>query len=319
VTEEKVEIVKENAEMYGLNTTLGAIGLPKSTWYYWKNQKVDYEKKYAHLREPVIEILRENTGRFRYRRVLPDLKDVGYPAGERVTRRILKMWDLSLQRWAGKPKPSVPRQMLAKGSEGMNLVARMGERAPPEVFYTDFTTLWYDEGRKKAYLMPVLDDATKWVVGWADGQRPSTRLALEALSMSATTLDDAGLSLEGQIIHHDQDTVYTGYRWLHAVLIKHRGRISFSENGAKGNTTMESFNSRFKGENASLFYEAANIWELKRLVAQQMQYHNCRRRHSACLRANTHRQALGYTAPMNYIIREKILPQSAIALAAPRT
>jgi hypothetical protein len=38
------------------------------------------------------------------------------------------------------------------------------------------------------------------------------------------------------------------------VLIKHRARISFSENGAKGNTTMESFNDRFKGENKSLFH-----------------------------------------------------------------
>jgi len=90
VTEEKVEIVEENAATYGLNTTLGAIGLPKSSWYYWKNQKVDYEKKYAHLRHPVIEILRENTG-YGYRRILPDLKDLGYPVGERVTRRILKM------------------------------------------------------------------------------------------------------------------------------------------------------------------------------------------------------------------------------------
>jgi putative transposase len=122
-------------------------------------------------------------------------------------------------------------------------------------------------------------------------------------------LDDAGLSLERRIIHHDQDTVYTGYRWLRAVLIKHRARISFSENGAKGNTTMESFNSRFKGKNANLFYEAANIWELERLVAQQITYHNCRRRHST----------LGYTAPMRYIIQEEILPQSAIGLAALRT
>jgi putative transposase len=308
VTEEKVEIVKENAATYGLNATLAAIGLPKSTWYYWKNQKVDYEKKYAHLRQPVIEILRETTG-YGYRRILPDLKDLGYPVGERVTRRILKMWDLSLQRWAGKPKPSVPRRILAKEGNGMNLVARMGKPSPLEVFYTDFTTLWYARGGKKAYLMPVLDDATKWVVGWAVGQRPNTDLALEGLSMAAATLADAGLSMEERTIHHDRDPVYTGYGWLQAVLITHRARISFSENGAKGNTMMESFNGRFKGENASLFHETANIWELDRLVARQMQYYNNRRRHSA----------LEYTAPVDYIIREKILPQAAVGLAALRT
>jgi putative transposase len=300
--------VEENAETYGLNVTLDAIGLPKSTWYYWKNQKVDYEEKYAHLRQPLIEVLKENPA-YGYRRIEPDLKELGYSVGETVIRRILGMWDLSLQRWAGKPKPSVPRRILAKGSNGMNLVAGLGKPEPLQVFYTDFTEIWYAKRNKKAYLMPLVDDATKWVIGWAVGHRPNTELALEALSMAAVTLTDVGLNLEGRIIHHDQDTVYTGYRWLRAILIKHRARISFSENGAKGNTTMESFNGRFKGENASLFHEAANIWELSRLIAQQMEYHNCKRRHST----------LGYTAPMNYIIQEEILPQPAVGLALQRT
>ena len=25
--------------------------------------------------------------------------------------------------------------------------------------------------------------------------------------------------LEGRIVHHDQDSVYTSYRWLHAILL----------------------------------------------------------------------------------------------------
>lgn len=187
----------------------------------------------------------------------------------------------------------------------MNLVARLGKPEPLQVFYTDFTAIWYADGGKKAYLMPVLDDATKWVIGWAVDHRPNTELALKALSMVAEALAEADLSLEGRIIHHDRDTVYTGYRWLQAVLITHRARISFSENGAKGNTTMESFNGHFKGENGSLFHEAANIWELERMIAAQIEYHNCRRRHSA----------LGYTAPIDYIIQKEILPQPAVGLA----
>jgi putative transposase len=304
VTAEKVEIVEQNAQTYGLKVTLDAIGLPKSTWYYWKNQKVVYEEKYAHLRQPLIEVLKENPA-YGYRRIEPDLKELGHPVGETVLRRVLGMWDLSLQRWAGKPKPSVPRRILVTESDEMNLVAGIEKPEPLQVFYTDFTAIWYAKRNKKAYLMALVDDATKWVVGWAVGLRPNTELALEALSTAATTLADVGLSLEGRIIHHDQDTVYTGYRWLRAVLITHRAWISFSENGAKGNTSMESFNGRFKGENKSLFHEAANIWELGRLIDDQMAYHNCRRRHSS----------LGYTAPIDYIIHERILPQSAVGLA----
>ena len=307
MTAEKVEIVEQNAKTYGLNVTLDAIGLPKSTWYYWKNEKVDYEEKYAHLREPLIGVLNDNPA-YGYRRVEPELKARGYPVGETVVQRVLGMWDLSLRRWAGKPKASVPRKLLEQGSHGMNLVAGIPEPEAFQVFYTDFTEIWYARRGKKAYLMPLVDHATKWVVGWAVGYRPNTELALEALTMTAATLADAKLTLEGRIIHHDQDTVYTGYRWLRALLITHRARISFSENGAKGNTTMESFNSRFKGENESLFHEAANIWELGRLIAQQIEYHNSRRRHSA----------LGNTAPIDYIIQEEILPQPALALAPQR-
>jgi len=72
---------------------------------------------------------------------------------------------------------------------------------------------------------------------------------------------------------------------------------------------MESLNGRFKGENKSLFHEAANIWELKRIIAEQIRYYNCRRRHSA----------LGYQSPISYIIQEEILPQSAVGLALQRT
>lgn len=300
--------MEQNAQTYGLNVTLDAIGLPKSTWYYWENEKVDYEEKYAHLRAPLIDILRENPA-YGYRRIEPDLKELGYPVGETVVRHVLRMWDLSLQRWAGKPKPSVPREMLAKDGYGMNLAAGIEEPAPLQVFYTDFTTLKYAKGNKKAYLMALVDDATKWAIGWALGFRPNTELALEVLSMAKATLADVGLSLAGRIIHHDQDSVYTGYRWLRAVLITHRARISFSENGAKGNTSMESFNGHFKGESKSLFYDAANIWELERTVAQQMRYYNGKRRHSA----------LGYLAPMCYIIKEAILPQPALGLAVQST
>lgn len=305
MTAEKVEVVNDNAETYGLNMTLEAIGLPKSTWYYWKNRKVDYEEKYRPLREPLIEVLTGNPG-YGYRRVEPELKARGYRVGETVVQRVLDMWDLSLRRWVRKPKPSVPRKLLQTKGHGMNLVVGMDVVEPLQVLYTDFTEIWYARGGKKAYLMPLLDHATKWVVGWALGHRPNTELALEVLSMARAALADVGLTFEGRIIHHDQDSVYTGYRWLYAVLIKDRAQISYSENGAKGNTMMESFNGRFKTENRSLFYEAANIWELGHLIAQQIDYYNCRRRHST----------LGNTAPIDYIIQEEILPQPALGLAA---
>ena len=66
--------------------------------------------------------------------------------------------------------------------------------------------------------------------------------------------------------------MHTGYCWLYVVLIKHRARIAYSENGAKGHITMESPFGRFKPENISLFHEAANILEMGHAIAQQIDY-----------------------------------------------
>ena len=35
---------------------------------------------------------------------------------------------------------------------------------------------------------------------------------------------------------------------------------------------MESFNGHLKGENERLFHDAANLWELERIIDQQMVY-----------------------------------------------
>lgn len=53
-----MKLVEEHTDQYGLNTCLAAIGLPKSTWYYWKEQKVSYEEKYRQLREPTLQVVK---------------------------------------------------------------------------------------------------------------------------------------------------------------------------------------------------------------------------------------------------------------------
>jgi len=303
MTEDKVELVEEHKEEYGLNACLTAIGLPKSTWYYWKERKVSYEEKYAHLQAPILEVVEENPS-YGYRRIRSELKERGYMAGEHVIRRLINRWNLNLKRAVTKPQPSKPRQYLQTAT-GLNLVKEITDPEPFQVLYTDFTEIKYANGTKKVYLMPIIDHKTKLVVGWEVSERKDTSLALNALWAARETLERMGLTLEGRFIHHDQDTVYTGYRWLQVVLIRERMRISFSENGARGNTCMESFNSRFKGENADLFLSARNVWELRRVINERMEYYNEKRRHSA----------LGYMSPLSYIKHEMILPEPAVVLA----
>ena len=71
-----MKLVRENKDEYGLNACLTAIGLPKSTWYYWKERKVFSQWKYAHLQAPILEVIEENPS-YGYRRIHSELKERG--------------------------------------------------------------------------------------------------------------------------------------------------------------------------------------------------------------------------------------------------
>ncbi|MBD3183008.1 transposase, partial [Candidatus Poribacteria bacterium] len=104
-------------------------------------------------------------------------------------------------------------------------------------------------------------------------------------------LRDWALPVKGMIMHHDQDSVYTGHMWTRQLLLRDKVRLSYALDGAKDNTEMESFNGHFKQEGNSLFLDADDIEELKAVVSRQMKYYNTRRRHSS----------LVYVSPMAYI------------------
>lgn len=85
--------------------------------------------------------------------------------------------------------------------------------------------------------------------------------------------------------------MYTGYGWTGQVLVRDHVRLSYALRGCRDNPEMESFRSRFKSENRSLFLEVPTLADLQRLVAQRITYYNVRRRHSS----------LGNRAPLIYL------------------
>ena len=123
------------------------------------------------------------------------------------------------------------------------------------------------------------------------GESADTDLALQAWKQTKTTLKRLGRRIEDIIIHHDQDGVYKSYRWLREVVVSCKARISYSEDGAKGNVHMESFNGRFKVENRLIFWELDDITELKKVVDKRIHYYNFVCRHST----------LGNKSPIKYL------------------
>jgi len=293
--EQKVALVKAVKDTYGLNCALAALDLPKSTWYYYQNDKVDYEQKYIHLK-PILETIARQYPEYGLPRIMAELRDIHHCyVNHKVVERLLGVWDLSILRGTRKHKPSGVYQAILEAGELANLVAQMAEIGLFEVVYTDFTEILYANGRKKAMLMPIIGHASKAAFGWAVGESDNTALALQAWGRAKRTFKELNVSCVGMIMHHDRDPVYTGYGWTSQLLLEDKLRLSYALGGAKDNPEMESFNGHFKGEGHSLFLEAQSLDELIAVVDDRMHYYNTVRRHST----------IGYVAPLTYIARTR--------------
>lgn len=290
-TEQKVALVQTRNQSYGLPAVLAALELPRSTWHYHQRQKVSYTEKYRDLREPLETIARQHP-EYGYRRTAVELREAyGRRINPKVVQRLHQAWDLPLIRGTKLPKPSGIRPAITAAGDRINLLGGREAIGPFEVACTDLTELVYANGRRKACLMPLVDHATKLVLGWALGEHADTGLALRAWERARQSLVAHGVRLPGLIVHHDQDPVFTGYAWTGRLLLQDKARVSYALRGARDNPQMESFNSRFKSENRSLFLDAQTLSALGIVVSRRMSYHNHERRHSS----------IGYRAPSAFI------------------
>jgi transposase InsO family protein len=291
--EQKVSLVEAAKDTYGLNRSLAAAELPKSTWYYHLNDKVDYEEKYRGLKSILEESARQHP-EYGRPRIMAELRKVyDCTVNHKVVERLLRLWDLRIIRGTRQRKPSGIRKAILEVGDRANLVAQIDEIGLFQVVYTDFTELLYANGSRKAVLMSIIGHTSKLACGWAVGETGNTKVALRAWNRARETLGSLGIPYSGMIVHHDRDPVYTGYRWTSQLLLKDEVRLSYALGGAKDNPEMESFNGRFKMEGESLFSEVQTLAELRSVVAQRMQYYNAERRHSS----------LDHVAPLTFIAR----------------
>lgn len=295
-TEQKVALVEEAQEAFGLNFALATIGLPKMTWYYHQKHKIAYEEKYAQLLSILEEIARKYP-EYGLPRIMAELREVyQIGANHKVVERLLRTRNLLILRSTHRPKLSSVQQAILAVGEYANLVAQLDEIALFQVVYTDFTEIPYANGHKKAFLIPIIGHVSKVAFGWAVGEHADTLLALQAWEQAKTTLRELDIVYaETMIVHHDRDPVFTGYAWTSQLLLDDEVLLSYALRGAKDNPEMESFNGRFKSEGESLFLNAQTFIELATVVDQRMVYYNTQRRHSA----------IGQIPPLTFVQRSR--------------
>jgi transposase InsO family protein len=203
--------VEQHKKEHGLNRCLEALDLPKSTYYYRKNRPDEPSKEEQELMNHVRAIIQEHPG-YGYRRILPELEErTGQTVNHKRLRRLLNEHKLGLPRQVAKHSPSPVQEILGDAAGPLNLVADLNP-GPLEVFSTDFTEVSYAGGSRTAHLMAVVDLESKYVPGWAVGPSANRKLAMRCWKQVRERLTSMGEELDGKIIHHDLDSVYTSCR-----------------------------------------------------------------------------------------------------------
>jgi hypothetical protein len=182
------------------------LGLSKSVWY-GRQQGIWRERKAADLRmkEWILSVIEDHPG-YGYRRICPELSErLGAPVNHKRVRRVLRCYELGLPRCLPASTPSRVQRVIAEAGSSADLTK--GRRfAPMEASSTDFTELVYAGGERKAWLMALVDIASRWAGGWSVASRRNRETALDALGHLRRSMGDRDLSLEGVVIHHDRDS-----------------------------------------------------------------------------------------------------------------
>lgn len=241
-----------------------------------------------------------------YRRILPELEErTGQRVNHKRLRRLLSKQELALPRQVSKQSPSPVEKILEKAAGQLNL-AEGRDPGPLEAFSTDFIEVTYASENRKAYLMAVVDLKSKYVTGWAVGPSANCELAMCCWERVREQMSAVGAPLEGQIVHHDQDNVPVGYRWLRAILLDSGLRVSYSEKGARRNPWIESLWGRTKTEIGSRIAEASSLPALRSVFDKRFFCYNQERRHSS----------IGCIASREYLGQTLDIPESEPQIAA---
>jgi putative transposase len=277
-----------SAKLIGVNRICSILGISKATYYNAKDPKETFCKKYAYVKKYILKVIKKHPyyGIRRIKKAL--MLDYDIFVGRDTLGKLLKLWGLSLSRNVKKKRPSMIEKILKKLSGRANILIRTRISTVFQAITSDITRLKYKEGY--CYLCIHKDVFGQMVYGWSISRRMDKEMVLQSLNMAFKTIRGYISKVPKRlIVHQDQGSQYTSYRYIEAVL--KFCRISFSKKGTPTeNPGQESFFGRLKDEEFHNIADLKSIRQVERFVRKRIKKYNTDRLHTS----------IGYTTPKNY-------------------
>lgn len=222
------------------------------------------------------------------RKIAHDLRDYGWRVGRARVRRLMKLMGIE----ALVPKPSTSEPSPANPIYPY-LLRGVEITCADEVWCADITYIPMAKGH--AYLVAIMDWATRAVLAWELSNTMDTGFCLRALRRAMVST-----GRKAAIFNTDQGSQFTSREWV-GELESHGVRVSMD---GRGRWMDNVFIERLW---RSLKYEKLRLWsyrdlpELEAHIANWMGYYNHRRKH----------QTLGYATPWSLYAPSEKMPAAA--------
>ena len=259
-------MIQELRQEYPLAELLEIAQLPKSTFYYHKDN-LEKPDKYAEAKTVIAAIFHENKGRYGYRRITDELRKRNIPLNHKTVQRLMRELGL-VCRVRMKKYRSYRGE---KGETADNLLNReFTAEKPNQKWVTDVTQ--FRLFGQKLYLSPILDLYSGDIVSYTISESPNLQMVTTMLEQAFEKIPDK----TNLILHSDQGWHYR-HKQYHRMLTEKGIRQSMSRKGnCLDNSVMENFFGHLKSE---LLYlqEFNSIEHFKQELIEYIDYYNNRR------------------------------------------
>ncbi len=270
------------------------LGVSRSGYYAWRKCTPSARAKSdAQLAVEIAGTHKRSRSTYGSPRVHAELRARGVRVGKKRIERLMRENGIQARRKRRFRRTTDSNHAYPVAP---NVVERQFEpEAPNEVWVTDVTYVWTDEGW--LYLAIMLDLFARRVVGWAASATNDTALAIETLKHALRLRHPA----PGLIHHSDRGSPYASREYRDA--LDARGIVaSMSRTGdCWDNAVAESFFATIKAELIELARYATRADALASIGDYIDQFYNPQRRHSF----------LGYVSPIEFELKAQVIKFAA--------
>lgn len=259
------------------------MGVSRSGFYDWRKREASRrEIANASLDSHIQRIYHEHAGRYGYRRICDDLRDVGLSVSlERVRRRMKRLNLKGIQsrklKYTTNSRHNLP--IMPNLLEQDFGVEHANQAWVGDITYIRVKQQWL-------YLAVILDLYSRKVIGWAFGERINAKLVTDSLKAA---LRNRGYPT-GVIVHTDRGSQYCS-KVYQKLIQSYQLQASMSGKGnCYDNAACESFFHTLKVEFVYQHY-FATIEQARTMIFWFIEvYYNRKRKHST----------IGYKSPVNF-------------------